>query len=30
MKDQLQKSIDMFEQNDGEEVTEQVTSPATR
>ena len=30
MKDQLQKAIDMFEQNDGEEVTEQVTSPATR
>ena len=30
MKDQLQKAIDMFEQNDGKEVTEQVTSPATR
>ena len=30
MKDQLQKAIDMFIQNEGEDVIEEVTSPATR
>ena len=30
MKDQLQEAIDMFVQSDGNEITEEVTSPATR
>ena len=30
MKDQLQEAIDMFGQNEGDKVTEGVTSPATR
>ena len=30
MKDQLQEAIDVFIQNEGEEIAEEVTSPATR
>ena len=30
MKDQLQETIDMFGQKEGDKVTEGVTSPATR